>query len=64
MGINLATKSGVPGGIRTHDLLLRRQPLYPPELQGQIIHHSNLARVGGEGQDGVVEQPIPFRVNP
>ena len=26
--------SGVPGGIRTHDPLLRRQPLYPAELQG------------------------------
>jgi MFS family permease len=27
--------SGVPGGTRTHDLLLRRQPLYPAELQGR-----------------------------
>ena len=26
---NLASKYGVPGGIRTHDPLLRRQPLYP-----------------------------------
>ena len=26
--------SGVPGGIRTHDPLLRRQPLCPTELQG------------------------------
>ena len=26
---------GVPGGTRTHDLLLRRQPLYPTELQGR-----------------------------
>jgi hypothetical protein len=26
---NLASISGVPGGIRTHDPLLRRQPLYP-----------------------------------
>ena len=26
---------GVPGGIRTHDPLLRRQPLYPTELQGR-----------------------------
>jgi hypothetical protein len=24
---------GTPGGIRTPDLLLRRQPLYPSELQ-------------------------------
>ena len=26
--------SGVPGEIRTHDPLLRRQLLYPAELQG------------------------------
>ena len=26
-------KSGAPGGIRTHDLLLRRQALYPAELR-------------------------------
>ncbi len=26
---------GVPGGIRTHDPLLRRQVLYPTELQAQ-----------------------------
>ncbi len=26
---------GVPGEIRTHDPLLRRQVLYPIELQGQ-----------------------------
>ena len=31
---NLASKFGVPGGIRTHDPLLRRQPLCPAELQG------------------------------
>ena len=29
--------SGVPGEIRTHDPLLRRQPLYPPELQGRAL---------------------------
>ena len=28
-GAVLASNSGVPGGIRTHDPLLRRQPLYP-----------------------------------
>jgi hypothetical protein len=33
MGRTVA-KDGVPGGIRTHDPLLRRQPLYPTELQG------------------------------
>ena len=27
-------KTGVPGGIRTHDPLLRRQPLCAAELQG------------------------------
>ena len=26
-------KNGTPGGIRTHDLLLRRQTLYPAELR-------------------------------
>ncbi len=31
---DLASKTGVPGEIRTLDPLLRRQPLYPPELQG------------------------------
>ena len=35
IGLILASKNGVPGGIRTHDPLLRRQPLYPAELQGQ-----------------------------
>ncbi len=40
---------GVPGGIRTHDPLLRRQPLYPTELQGQgIVYHSNVAQGLGE----------------
>ncbi len=39
---------GVPGGIRTHDPLLRRQPLYPTELQGQIVYHSNVAQGWGE----------------
>ena len=29
--------SGVPGEIRTHDPLLRRQPLYPAELQGRAL---------------------------
>ena len=31
----LLTSAGIPGGIRTHDPLLRRQPLYPAELQGR-----------------------------
>ena len=29
--------SGVPGRIRTCDPLLRRQPLYPAELQGHVL---------------------------
>ncbi len=32
--IKSVARSGVPGEIRTHDPLLRRQPLYPAELQG------------------------------
>jgi hypothetical protein len=31
----MSKASGVPGEIRTHDPLLRRQPLYPSELQGR-----------------------------
>ena len=34
---SLFAETGVPGGIRTHDPLLRRQPLYPAELQGLAI---------------------------
>jgi hypothetical protein len=30
----LASNNGLPGGTRTHDHLLRRQMLYPAELQG------------------------------
>jgi hypothetical protein len=29
--------AGTPGGIRTPDLLLRRQPLYPSELQAHDV---------------------------
>ena len=32
----VAQLCGVPGGIRTHDPLLRRQLLCPAELQGQV----------------------------
>ncbi len=35
--------TSVPGGIRTHDLLLRRQPLYPAELQGLAYEQFNIA---------------------
>jgi hypothetical protein len=40
-GLNLASFDGVPGGIRTHDPLLRRQPLYPTELQGHEVLRIN-----------------------
>src|SRR5919106_3643470 len=29
---------GAPGRTRTHDPLLRRQPLYPAELRGRVHH--------------------------
>jgi Phage integrase family len=32
----VSEKNGTPGGIRTPDLLLRRQPLYPSELQAHL----------------------------
>ena len=31
--------NGVPGGIRTHDLPLRRRTLYPAELRGHGTLH-------------------------
>ena len=34
-----AKKSGAPGETRTHDLLLRRQTLYPTELRVQISEY-------------------------
>ena len=34
--------AGTPGRIRTCDLLLRRQPLYPSELQAHIVNGRNL----------------------
>ena len=39
---NLASKSGIPGEIRTHDPLLRRQLLCPAELQGRIRKNTRL----------------------
>ncbi len=44
--------TGTPGGIRTPDLLLRRQPLYPSELQalivGSIAHDRDLVNMSIE----------------
>ncbi len=39
----LRLNGSVPGGIRTHDPLLRRQPLCPTELQGLAVYHVNVA---------------------
>ena len=33
---------GVPGGVRTPDLLVRSQSLYPTELQARLIYAINL----------------------
>ena len=33
----------VPGGIRTPDLLVRSQSLYPAELQAHLIYNLNLS---------------------
>ena len=36
---------GDPGGIRTHDFLLRRQALYPSELPGPLVGRTGLEPV-------------------
>ena len=42
----IVTKSGVPGGIRTHDPLLRRQPLYPLSYRDRnIVTLENVTRI-------------------
>ena len=41
---------GVPGRIRTRDPLLRRQPLYPTELQGLDLNVMSLATDLARGQ--------------
>ena len=40
---------GEPGGIRTHDLLIRSQTLYPAELRAHMLFDSSdiLAQAGG-----------------
>ena len=40
---------GTPGGIRTPDLLLRRQPLYPSELQAHATASVTPANYRGQG---------------
>ena len=37
----------VPGGIRTHDLPLRRRTLYPAELQKHLLSFSRIFKVFG-----------------
>ena len=34
--------TGEPGGIRTHDLLIRSQTLYPAELRAHTLHRLSL----------------------
>ena len=34
---SLVSPSGEPGGIRTHDLLIRSQTLYPAELRAHML---------------------------
>ncbi len=41
---------GTPGGIRTPDLLLRRQPLYPSELQAHCGESLTLRRRAGQAE--------------
>jgi hypothetical protein len=36
--VKKVNNDGVPGATRTPDQLLRRQPLYPAELQGRISY--------------------------
>ena len=55
-GTNYRKKNGAPGGIRTHDPLLRRQPLYPLSYRGAkrrwaVADAEWLA--GGEGVTGI-----------
>ena len=39
-----AKKNGMPVAIRTRDLLLRRQTLYPAELRAHTAINLNIAR--------------------
>ena len=46
---DIVDKHGVPGGIRTHDPLLRRQPLYPLSYR-DVPLHKNCSMNFGKGQ--------------
>ncbi len=46
----LSQRNGAPGGIRTHDPLLRRQVLYPAELQARFLRTFCLVTVLFEQQ--------------
>ncbi len=48
--LNFIDKNGDPAGIRTRDPLLRRQLLYPAELQGRTysMYHTELKRIKGK----------------
>ena len=50
-----ALQKRVPGGIRTHDLPLRRRTLYPAELQKHLLIFpvfSRLSGLSGSGSPG------------
>ena len=40
--LSYAPKHGTPGGTRTPDARLRTPPLYPTELQGQVVEIGGL----------------------
>ena len=47
-GIAISKKNGAFCGNRTHDLLLRREPLYPTELRKRPDSPKNLPAAAGE----------------
>ncbi len=52
---------GTPGGIRTPDLLLRRQPLYPSELQAHCGESLTLRRRAGQAERAVAKRATAER---
>ena len=60
----LVACAGIPGGIRTHDPLLRRQPLYPAELQGraqslpQQVRHDPTSRPQSLSLPALADTPL------
>ncbi len=61
------TLKSEPGGIRTHDLLIRSQTLYPAELRAHMLHRSTAQKksVKHSVPDSYIIIPLFFRfVNP